>query len=97
MPQEAEKIWKPCFEFSLIFWAGNRDIIWPELFFFFQLEIEKSEGDELRKDGEVKKYLDIISNKNVKLSERVLIPVQQYPKVRPQRSMQHTKERWRNG
>ncbi|XP_071389082.1 KH domain-containing, RNA-binding, signal transduction-associated protein 2 [Centroberyx affinis] len=43
-------------------------------------EIEKYEGDELRKDGDMKKYLDIISNKNVKLSERVLIPVQQYPK-----------------
>ena len=46
------------------------------------LEIEKYEGDELRKDGDVKKYLDIISNKNIKLSERVLIPIQQYPKVR---------------
>lgn len=57
------------------------------VFFFFYLEIEKFEGDELRKDGEVKKYLDIISNKNIKLSERVLIPVQQYPKVRPQRSI----------
>lgn len=65
--------------------------------FFFHSEIEKFEGDELRKDGEVKKYLDIISNKNIKLSERVLIPVQQYPKVRPQRSMQHAKERWRAG
>ncbi|XP_028279541.1 KH domain-containing, RNA-binding, signal transduction-associated protein 2 [Parambassis ranga] len=43
-------------------------------------EIEKYEGDELRKDGDMKKYLDIISNKNIKLSERVLIPVQQYPK-----------------
>ncbi|KAM6916578.1 KH domain-containing, RNA-binding, signal transduction-associated protein 2 isoform 1-T2 [Xenentodon cancila] len=43
-------------------------------------EIEKHEADELRKDGDVKKYLDIISNKNIKLSERVLIPVQQYPK-----------------
>ncbi|KAL0964646.1 hypothetical protein UPYG_G00326970 [Umbra pygmaea] len=43
-------------------------------------EIEKYDGDELRKDGDVKKYLDIISNKNIKLSERVLIPVQQYPK-----------------
>ncbi|KAJ8013749.1 hypothetical protein DPEC_G00033020 [Dallia pectoralis] len=43
-------------------------------------EIEKYDGDELRKDGDVKKYLDIISNKNVKLSERVLIPIQQYPK-----------------
>ncbi|XP_029927294.1 KH domain-containing, RNA-binding, signal transduction-associated protein 2 isoform X2 [Myripristis murdjan] len=43
-------------------------------------EIGKYEGDELRKDGNMKKYLDIISNKNIKLSERVLIPVQQYPK-----------------
>lgn len=35
----------------------------------------------MKKDGDMKKYLDIISNKNIKLSERVLIPVQQYPKV----------------
>lgn len=48
----------------------------------FSAEIEKCGGDELRKDGDMKKYLDIISNKNIKLSERVLIPVQQYPKVR---------------
>lgn len=52
------------------------------LLLLFLAEIEKFEGDELRKDGEVKKYLDVISNKNIKLSERVLIPVQQYPKVR---------------
>lgn len=51
-------------------------------FTVFFAEIEKYEGDELRKDGDMKKYLDIISNKNIKLSERVLIPVQQYPKVR---------------
>ncbi|KAE8280533.1 KH domain-containing, RNA-binding, signal transduction-associated protein 2 [Larimichthys crocea] len=43
-------------------------------------EIEKYDGDELKKDGDMKKYLDIISNKNIKLSERVLIPIQQYPK-----------------
>lgn len=48
---------------------------------FFLAEIEKCEGDDLKKDGDMKKYLDIISNKNIKLSERVLIPVQQYPKV----------------
>ncbi|MED6256072.1 KH domain-containing, RNA-binding, signal transduction-associated protein 2, partial [Ataeniobius toweri] len=42
--------------------------------------IGKYEGDELKKDNDTKKYLDIISNKNIKLSERVLIPVQQYPK-----------------
>uniref|UniRef100_A0A3B5M2A2 KH RNA binding domain containing, signal transduction associated 2 n=1 Tax=Xiphophorus couchianus TaxID=32473 RepID=A0A3B5M2A2_9TELE len=56
-------------------------------FFFFivfnaSAEIGKYEGDELKKDADTKKYLDIISNKNIKLSERVLIPIQQYPKVR---------------
>ncbi|XP_076022084.1 KH domain-containing, RNA-binding, signal transduction-associated protein 2 [Genypterus blacodes] len=45
-----------------------------------QWEIEKGDGGEMRKDGDLKKYLDIISNKNIKLCERVLIPVQQYPK-----------------
>ncbi|KAB0375053.1 hypothetical protein FD755_013545 [Muntiacus reevesi] len=38
----------------------------------------------LRSDGknedEEERYLDVISNKNIKLSERVLIPVKQYPK-----------------
>ncbi|CAL8257443.1 unnamed protein product [Lota lota] len=44
-------------------------------------EIEKHEDDDgVKKEEEVKKYLDIISNKNIKLCERVLIPVQQYPK-----------------
>uniref|UniRef100_A0A3Q2QED9 KHDRBS Qua1 domain-containing protein n=1 Tax=Fundulus heteroclitus TaxID=8078 RepID=A0A3Q2QED9_FUNHE len=44
-------------------------------------EIGKYEGDDPKKEGDTKKYLDIISNKNIKLSERVLIPAQQYPKV----------------
>uniref|UniRef100_A0A8V5G3Y8 K Homology domain-containing protein n=1 Tax=Melopsittacus undulatus TaxID=13146 RepID=A0A8V5G3Y8_MELUD len=37
-------------------------------------------GSEGKKEDEEKKYLDVISNKNIKLSERVLIPVKQYPK-----------------
>ncbi|OCT80562.1 KH domain-containing, RNA-binding, signal transduction-associated protein 2 [Xenopus laevis] len=41
------------------------------------VKFQDSEGN--KEDGE-KKYLDIISNKNIKLSERVLIPVKQYPK-----------------
>lgn len=57
-------------------------MIFLSVYFVFPAEIEKYEGDESRKDGDMKKYLDIISNKNIKLSERVLIPVQQYPKVR---------------
>uniref|UniRef100_A0A8B9QGE7 KH domain-containing, RNA-binding, signal transduction-associated protein 2 n=1 Tax=Apteryx owenii TaxID=8824 RepID=A0A8B9QGE7_APTOW len=50
--------------------------------FFFQFfsEIEKFQGSEGKKEDEEKKYLDVISNKNIKLSERVLIPVKQYPK-----------------
>ncbi|XP_063299030.1 KH domain-containing, RNA-binding, signal transduction-associated protein 2 [Pelobates fuscus] len=43
-------------------------------------EIEKFHDSEGKKEDEEKKYLDIISNKNIKLSERVLIPVKQYPK-----------------
>nr|XP_033793437.1 KH domain-containing, RNA-binding, signal transduction-associated protein 2 [Geotrypetes seraphini] len=44
-------------------------------------EIEKYQSSEdSKKEDEEKKYLDIISNKNIKLSERVLIPVKQYPK-----------------
>ncbi|XP_077018282.1 KH domain-containing, RNA-binding, signal transduction-associated protein 2 isoform X1 [Tamandua tetradactyla] len=43
-------------------------------------EIEKFQGSEGKKEDEEKKYLDVISNKNIKLSERVLIPVKQYPK-----------------
>ncbi|XP_075058670.1 KH domain-containing, RNA-binding, signal transduction-associated protein 2 isoform X2 [Mixophyes fleayi] len=43
-------------------------------------EIEKFHESEGKKEDEEKKYLDIISNKNIKLSEKVLIPVKQYPK-----------------
>lgn len=68
------------------FFSDVTNSLFSHLFFVFlscfSAEIEKYEGDELRKDGDTKKYLDIISNKNIKLSERVLIPVQQYPKVR---------------
>uniref|UniRef100_A0ABI7X326 KHDRBS Qua1 domain-containing protein n=1 Tax=Felis catus TaxID=9685 RepID=A0ABI7X326_FELCA len=45
-------------------------------------EIEKFQGSDGKKEDEEKKYLDVISNKNIKLSERVLIPVKQYPKGR---------------
>lgn len=48
---------------------------------FFFSEIEKFQGSDGKKEDEEKKYLDVISNKNIKLSERVLIPVKQYPKV----------------
>ncbi|XP_069462289.1 KH domain-containing, RNA-binding, signal transduction-associated protein 2 isoform X2 [Ambystoma mexicanum] len=42
-------------------------------------KLQDSDGKQDDDDDE-KKYLDIISNKNIKLSERVLIPVKQYPK-----------------
>lgn len=50
-------------------------------FFIFFSEIEKFQSSDGKKEDEEKKYLDVISNKNIKLSERVLIPVKQYPKV----------------
>uniref|UniRef100_A0A8C6E0F2 KHDRBS Qua1 domain-containing protein n=1 Tax=Moschus moschiferus TaxID=68415 RepID=A0A8C6E0F2_MOSMO len=43
-------------------------------------EIEKFQGSDVKNEDEEEKYLDVISNKNIKLSERVLIPVKQYPK-----------------
>ncbi|KAI4560504.1 hypothetical protein MJG53_017133 [Ovis ammon polii x Ovis aries] len=45
-------------------------------------EIEKFQGSDGKNEDEEEKYLDVISNKNIKLSERVLIPVKQYPKLK---------------
>lgn len=45
-------------------------------------EIEKIQKGDSKKDDE-ENYLDLFSHKNMKLKERVLIPVKQYPKVRP--------------
>lgn len=50
-------------------------------FFFFYSEIEKIQKGLSKKDDE-ENYLDLFSHKNMKLKERVLIPVKQYPKVR---------------
>lgn len=47
--------------------------------FLSLLEIERVQKDEPEKDGET--YLDLFTAKNIKLKERVLIPVKQYPKV----------------
>ncbi|XP_048356258.1 KH domain-containing, RNA-binding, signal transduction-associated protein 1 isoform X2 [Sphaerodactylus townsendi] len=44
-----------------------------------QAEIEKIQKDDTKKDEE-ETYLDLFSHKNMKLKERVLIPVKQYPK-----------------
>lgn len=54
-------------------------LFWYLILYFS--EIEKFQGSDGKKEDEEKKYLDVISNKNIKLSERVLIPVKQYPKV----------------
>lgn len=42
-------------------------------------EIERVQKGETEKDTE--SYLDLFTTKNIKLKERVLIPVKQYPKV----------------
>ncbi|XP_056421773.1 KH domain-containing, RNA-binding, signal transduction-associated protein 2 isoform X1 [Hyla sarda] len=62
---------------------AEKDILDPSFVHAMRLlaeEIEKFQESEAKKEDEEKKYLDIISNKNIKLSERVLIPVKQYPK-----------------
>lgn len=43
------------------------------------LEIERIQKGEPKKDGET--YLDLFTAKNVRVKERVLIPVKQYPRV----------------
>ncbi|XP_069478597.1 KH domain-containing, RNA-binding, signal transduction-associated protein 1 isoform X2 [Ambystoma mexicanum] len=44
-------------------------------------EIEKvQKGDKKGEDDEADTYLDLFSHKNMKLKERVIIPVKQYPK-----------------
>ncbi|XP_030917906.1 KH domain-containing, RNA-binding, signal transduction-associated protein 1 [Geospiza fortis] len=46
----------------------------------FACEIEKIQKGETTKKDEEENYLDLFSHKNMKLKERVLIPVKQYPK-----------------
>uniref|UniRef100_A0A3B3ZZX3 KHDRBS Qua1 domain-containing protein n=1 Tax=Periophthalmus magnuspinnatus TaxID=409849 RepID=A0A3B3ZZX3_9GOBI len=43
-------------------------------------EIDRIQKGETKKDSET--YLDLFTTKNIKLKERVLIPVKQYPKVK---------------
>lgn len=43
------------------------------------VEIDRIQKGEPKKEAEA--YLDLFTMKNIKLKERVLIPVKQYPKV----------------
>ncbi|XP_078536795.1 KH domain-containing, RNA-binding, signal transduction-associated protein 1 isoform X1 [Lissotriton helveticus] len=43
-------------------------------------EIEKVQKGDKKDDDEADTYLDLFSHKNMKLKERILIPVKQYPK-----------------
>ncbi len=45
---------------------------------FFLTEIEKVQKDE---DNEDEKFIDVVINKNMKLGQKILIPVKQFPKV----------------
>lgn len=56
------------------------------MLFLSRLEIEKIQKGETKKDEE-ENYLDLFSHKNMKLKERVLIPVKQYPKVRARKEL----------
>lgn len=44
----------------------------------FSAEIEKIQKDE---DKEDEKFIDVVINKNMKLGQKILIPVKQFPKV----------------
>lgn len=48
------------------------------LFLFPCIEIEKIQKDEEKED---EKFIDVVINKNMKLGQKVLIPVKQFPKV----------------
>ena len=41
-------------------------------------EIDKAKKDD---DNEDEKFIDVVVNKNMKLGQKVLIPVKQFPKV----------------
>ncbi|KAH1175285.1 KH domain-containing, RNA-binding, signal transduction-associated protein 1 isoform X1 [Mauremys mutica] len=61
---------------------AEKDSLDPSFTHAMQLltaEIEKIQKGETKKDEE-ENYLDLFSHKNMKLKERVLIPVKQYPK-----------------
>lgn len=45
---------------------------------FLFLEIEKIQKDEGKEE---EKFIDVVINKNMKLGQKVLIPVKQFPKV----------------
>ncbi|XP_023583059.1 KH domain-containing, RNA-binding, signal transduction-associated protein 1 isoform X1 [Trichechus manatus latirostris] len=63
---------------------AEKDSLDPSFTHAMQLltaEIEKIQKGDSKKDDE-ENYLDLFSHKNMKLKERVLIPVKQYPKVR---------------
>ncbi|NXH38111.1 KHDR1 protein, partial [Dicaeum eximium] len=62
---------------------AEKDSLDPSFTHAMQLltaEIEKIQKGEPTKKEEEENYLDLFSHKNMKLKERVLIPVKQYPK-----------------
>ncbi|XP_064490976.1 KH domain-containing, RNA-binding, signal transduction-associated protein 1 isoform X2 [Pseudopipra pipra] len=62
---------------------AEKDSLDPSFTHAMQLltaEIEKIQKGETTKKEEEENYLDLFSHKNMKLKERVLIPVKQYPK-----------------
>lgn len=48
---------------------------------FLSVEIERIQKGETKKETERETYLDLFTTKNIKVKERVLIPVKQYPRV----------------
>lgn len=49
--------------------------------YWYLPEIERIQKGETKKEPEKETYLDLFATKNLKLKERVLIPIKQYPRV----------------
>lgn len=53
-------------------------LVTADRFLVLFLEIEKTQKDEGKEE---EKFIDVVINKNMKLGQKVLIPVKQFPKV----------------
>lgn len=57
---------------------GLGTLMLEQIFVLFITEIDKFQKGESKEE---EKYIDVVINKNMKLGQKVLIPVKQFPKV----------------
>ena len=72
--------WSTCNTFNHYQWYSN-DLLKLKTHAFLSVEIERIQKGESKKEAERETYLDLFTTKNIKVKERVLIPVKQYPRV----------------